>query len=78
MPYVTKYKDVQAESITGYDPIPVHRPKFIYFEFPLVACIAGARNGQTNSDPCVWSCDWRWRPQRLLCTALIAPFDRRI
>ncbi len=33
MPYVTKYKDVQAESITGYDPIPVHRPKFIYFEF---------------------------------------------
>lgn len=33
MPYVTKYKNVTKTRILGYDPIPIHRPKFIYFEF---------------------------------------------
>ena len=39
MPYVdvsvqkTGYQTTTHESVVGYDPIPVHRPKFIYFEF---------------------------------------------
>lgn len=33
MPYVTKYRDVEQTRVLGYDPIPIHRPKFIYFEF---------------------------------------------
>lgn len=33
MPYVTKYKDVEVTKELGYDRIPLHRPKFIYFEF---------------------------------------------
>lgn len=33
MPYVTKYRDVTRTGNLGYDVIPLHRPKFIYFEF---------------------------------------------
>ena len=33
MPYVTKTKSVTKTRTLGYDPIPIHRPKFIYFEF---------------------------------------------
>tara|TARA_B100000424_G_C22943654_1_gene502159 strand:+ start:2447 stop:3646 length:1200 start_codon:yes stop_codon:yes gene_type:complete len=39
MPYVdvsvqkTGYQTTTHEAVVGYDPIPVHRPKFIYFEF---------------------------------------------
>ena len=42
MPYVdvsvqkTGYQTTTHESVVGYDPIPVHRPKFIYFEFTQV------------------------------------------
>ena len=33
MPYVTKYKTTTAEAVLGYETIPIHRPKIIYFEF---------------------------------------------
>ena len=33
MPYETKWYDVQMTGELGYDAIPLHRPKFIYFEF---------------------------------------------
>ena len=33
MPYETHYYDVQKTGELGYDPIPIHRPNFIYFEF---------------------------------------------
>lgn len=39
MPYIdvtvqkTGYKDVTHSANHGYDPIPIHRPKFIFFEF---------------------------------------------
>lgn len=33
MPYVTKTKQVTVTKELGYDLVPVHRPKFIYFEF---------------------------------------------
>lgn len=33
MPYVTKTRSVTRTRTLGYDPIPIHRPKFIYFEF---------------------------------------------
>jgi len=33
MPYVTKSKKVTKTRTLGYDSIPIHRPKFIYFEF---------------------------------------------
>ena len=33
MPYETKWYDVQMTGELGYDTIPLHRPKFIYFEF---------------------------------------------
>jgi hypothetical protein len=33
MPYVTKTRNVTKTRTLGYDIIPVHRPKFIYFEF---------------------------------------------
>lgn len=33
MPYVTQTKNVTKTRTLGYDIIPIHRPKFIYFEF---------------------------------------------
>ena len=33
MPYVTQTKNVTKTRTLGYDVIPIHRPKFIYFEF---------------------------------------------
>ena len=33
MPYVTQYSNVTKTRTLGYDAIPIHRPKFIYFEF---------------------------------------------
>lgn len=33
MPYETRYRDIQKTGELGYDSIPLHRPKFIYFEF---------------------------------------------
>lgn len=33
MPYETRYRDIQKTGELGYDNIPLHRPKFIYFEF---------------------------------------------
>lgn len=33
MPYETRTRDVEKTQILGYDSIPLHRPKFIYFEF---------------------------------------------
>jgi len=33
MPYVTQTKNVTKTRTLGYDAIPIHRPKFIYFEF---------------------------------------------
>jgi len=33
MPLETRYRDIQKTGELGYDSIPLHRPKFVYFEF---------------------------------------------
>ena len=33
MAYETRYRDVTREATLGYDPVPIHRPKFIFFKF---------------------------------------------